>query len=235
LPFLAAAGIGAAGSIGSGILGFLGAGKAAKAQEQSAQAAINAQLGMFNQTRQTLAPFVSGGTNAMTQLQALLGIGPGGAGGMQSTLAATPGYQFAFQQGEDALTNSLAARGVGGGNAAKAIAGYGQGLASQTYQQQIANLLGLTGIGESAAAQQGSFGTSTGNSLASLLTGSGNAQAAGIIGQGNALAGGINSLGQAGLNYALLSQLLNNPSSINQLPAAQNPGYGGAPAAGGLT
>ena len=43
-----------------------------------AQNAIDAQLGMYNQTRADLQPFFSTGTSAISQLGSLFGLGTGG-------------------------------------------------------------------------------------------------------------------------------------------------------------
>ena len=212
MPLIASAiGASAAGSIGTGLLGYFGSQSAAKKQEQAAQQAIDLQRSQFNQTRADLAPYRAGGEAGLNQLMALLGLGPAGAGGgQQAALAATPGYQFTLGQGLDALQNSLAARGGAmGGNALKAIMGYGQGLANTTFQQGVGNAANLAGLGEGAAAQTGQFGANSANAISSLLTGQGNAAAAGIMGGTNALAGGLQGLTQSGLNYALLTQLAN--------------------------
>lgn len=209
MPLIAAA-IGGIGSLGSGLLGFFGSQSAAKKQQEAAQAAITAEQAQFAQTQANLAPFRTAGVSGVNQLQALLGLGPSGAGGMQTALAATPGYQFTLNQGLGALQNSLAAQGgAAGGNALKALMGYGQGLANTTYQQAVGNASNLAGLGETAAQQTGTIGGNSANAIASLLTGAGNSAAAGIMGGTNALAGGLGGLSQSALNYAILTQLAN--------------------------
>lgn len=57
--------------------------------------------------------------------------------------AATPGYQFAVQQGEQALQQSQAAQGlVNGGASLKDILAWGQNYATQNYQNVVANAEG---------------------------------------------------------------------------------------------
>ena len=162
----------------------------------------------FGQTQHNLAPYMQAGGAGLNQLQALLGLGPQGAGGAQTALAATPGYQFALDQGTQALMNSLAARGgAAGGNALKALMGYGQGLASQNFQGAVGNAYNLAGLGEGAATTTGQFGAGAANSISGLLGNLGNTQAAGTMGGINALAGGIGGIGQNALQYLLLQQL----------------------------
>jgi len=71
----AAAAVGAVGSIASGAIGAGAASSAAADQEAASLAATQAQQQMFQQTQQTEQPFISGGTNALTQLQQLLSNG----------------------------------------------------------------------------------------------------------------------------------------------------------------
>lgn len=73
-----------------------------------------------------------------------------------SSVTQTPGYQFALQQGNEAINRSAAAKGMlNSGNVLAELAKYGQGMASQGYQQQLNNLQGLM-----QGAQQ--FGVQTG-------------------------------------------------------------------------
>lgn len=58
----------------------------------------------------------------------------------------TPGYQFAFDQGQQAVARSGAARGqLGSGNVMTALTKYGQGQANQEYGNQFNRLSGLLG------------------------------------------------------------------------------------------
>lgn len=151
--------IGGATSLIGGILGSNAASTASQQEQQAAQQAINqtknAQnqaLGIQNTAQQQgqsyLNPYWNTGTAALSNLGNLLGVGkPTGAGygsltqpyqNFQApTLAqaeAQPGYQFALQQGENALQNSAAARGtLLSGATAAGIQNYGQQAAEQNY------------------------------------------------------------------------------------------------------
>ena len=74
--------------------------------------------------------------------------------------AATPGYQFQFDQGLNALQRSQAATGITGGGAAKAAEQYGQGLASTNYQQAYNDALGTYGTNLNTA--QGALANQSG-------------------------------------------------------------------------
>ncbi|MDD5688481.1 MAG: hypothetical protein PHE88_11700 [Elusimicrobia bacterium] len=73
-----------------------------------------------------------------------------------SKIQQTAGYQFAKDQGEQAINRSAAAKGMlGSGNVLAELAKYGQGMASQEYGGQVNRLSDLM-----RGAQQ--FGVSTG-------------------------------------------------------------------------
>lgn len=177
----------------------------AQSQLQAAQLATNTQEDIYGQTKATLAPFVTAGTGALTQLQSLLGLNPSGAQGALSTLQNLPGYQFNVQQGQQALDRSAASRGMLlSGGQVKDSQAFGQGLASSQFNSYLSPLLSIYGTGESAGAQQGAYGAQTGASIANTITGGANnaaqtslagaqAAAAGQIGGANAIAGGLNS------------------------------------------
>lgn len=238
MPFSIAAGIGAVGSLASGLFGMSAADKAAKAQEAASNKALAVEQQQFNTAQGDLQPFMEGGTNSLAALQKLLGIGPGGAGPTNpmlqmlgigadgkptgagidpSTFQASPGYQFQLQQGMDAVTNSNAARGLGG-NALKQLQSYGQGTANQGWQQYLSNLGGaygsltgnltnLIGAGASAGSALAGNALRSGEQQASTLGDVGNAQASGAIGGANALTGGLNGVGGAAQNYAMQNWL----------------------------
>lgn len=177
---------------------------------------------MYGQTVRREEPFVGAGTNALAELQRLLGIGPGGGGATNPVLQmlgigtpggagtidptkfqGSPGYQYALQQGTNTVTNAASRSGGLGGNALRALQGTGQGLANQNFNQYIgnvgnswqtllANLAQLSGSGQSAAANLGGLGAGAANQISGNILGAGNAAASGIIGGTNALTGGIN-------------------------------------------
>jgi hypothetical protein len=94
-----------------------------------------------------------------------------------SSVAQTPGYQFAMDQGNQAINRSAAAGGaLNSGNVLAELSKYGQGMASQGYNQQVNTLSGLMGQAQNFGVQSGyfpgsqmnktgnvAFGTSTSN------------------------------------------------------------------------
>ena len=67
-----------------------------------------------------------------------------------SSITSTPGYQFAYAQGLEAVNRTAAAKGqLGSGNRLYDLTKFGQGLASQTYDNtvsQLGNFLNKTQI-----------------------------------------------------------------------------------------
>lgn len=111
---------------------------------------------------------------------------------------------------QNALNNYLSNFNVYSSDYANQLAGFNTGFGAYSTQQQnqYNRLLGIAGLGEGAAAQQGNFATQQSGNMAGTLTGIGNAQAGGTIGSANALAGGISgAFGGVG-NALLYNQLL---------------------------
>jgi len=180
--------------IGSAVIGGIStayaANKAASAQTAAAQQASNTALGMYNTTRGDLSPYRQIGQTASDQLTSRIGELTSPITMDQATLEKTPGYQFNLTQGQRAVTNSAAARGLGSSGAAlKGAATFATGLADSTYQNQFNNaqtnqanaynrLKALVDTGENASAQTGTAGTAAANTAAGAQIGAGNAQAA---------------------------------------------------------
>lgn len=199
------------GSIISGLMGSNAASSAAQAQLQAAQLAANTQLGIFNQTQANLAPYNKVGQSAVSQLAALFGIGAGGpssgtANFATSALTNYPGYQFGFQQGNTALAQDAASRGLLlSGSQLQAAQTFGQNYAMQNaWNPYVSQLNQLSTLGENAGAQQGYIGASTGANVAQSQLAAGQAAASGIVGSNNALTTGL----AGGLNNATLAYLL---------------------------
>lgn len=199
--------------------GVLGATSAAGTQAKAANNATAAQEAMFNQTQANVAPYIATGDVANQQLQNLLAPttatgsagDPNAVGGTtpnaaETALQNTPGYQFTQQQGNQAVTNSLAAQGLGGasGPLGKGLARFVTGLADQTYNSQVANYQNATNTGAQAALGQGNIAAQTGSNVANTITGAGNASAAGTIGSTNAITGALQSATSGLLTNRLL-------------------------------
>lgn len=165
-----------------------------------------------------------------------------------------PGYQFRFNQGVQALQNSAAARGtLLTGDTARALTEYGQDYASNEYNnvynrafgqyQQSYNifennqtnqwnrLASLAGLGQTAAGQLNSAGSTTAGNVGNILLGSAGqigqqmnnsaaATASGYVGGANAWSGAINNIGDLAQLYSMQSLL--NPGAIPAASSAPN-------------
>lgn len=174
--------IGAASSILSGITGGKGAKAAAQAQAAAAQAGINEQHNEFAQTQQNFAPFLQGGTQALTGdngLMALLGLlGNDKQQASYDSLKASPAFTSLFKTGQDTIDqNAAATGGLRGGNNETNLANFGSNTLATVIQQQMANLGGLVNVGVGSAGSLGSLGQQNANSVSTLLGQQGNANA----------------------------------------------------------
>lgn len=224
--------IGAGASIYSADKQSQAAGQAAQLQAQAAQNAMNMQQGFFNTANSNLQPFIQSGSSALPTLTKLLTPGAD----MSKVLSQIPGFQFAQQYGQKAITNQATSRGLSG-NALSAGADYATGSANSAYGGIVQALLQQAGIGGSAAGalagSAGTFGgqvgqsaTNIGTALAGGTLGSANALSGGATGVANALSGGANGY----MNYQLLQGLINKNSGTQNSGAwgAANPGANGS-------
>jgi hypothetical protein len=114
---------------------------------------------------------------------------------------ATPGFQFALDQGNNSVNALAGARGgLNSGRTLQDLATFNMGMANQEYGNFLNRLTGMAGTGQAAAGAQANAATNAAQGTSNALAGIGNAQAAGAIGQANAWTGAINN-GLAAWNY----------------------------------
>lgn len=242
---IAAAGIGAAGSIASGSMQAGAAENAQQLQAQEAQNSLNFQEQEWNTQQQNEAPFLEAGQGAIGNLSQMVNQGNAGQGPLApwtgtfsaptaAQAEATPGYQFQAQQGEQAVQNSAAASGgLLTGGTLKAEQNYGQGLASENYQNTFNNALtqyqtayntfqnnaanaynreaGIAGIGQTAANQLGTEGQQAASNTANINLTTGAQQGADIQNAAFQTASGYTGAANA------LSGGINNIGSLSML------------------
>lgn len=125
-----------------------GASKGVDAQ----MAGIEEQRRQFDLSREDMLPWMEAGRNALGQMQAL-------NAGDFSSFTQSPDYQFALEQGMKALDRSAAARGrLYSGGYGEDLTRFGQGLATQNYNNYYNRLAGLSGTGQTSATNLGSLG-----------------------------------------------------------------------------
>lgn len=197
-------------SLGNVIGPVYAANKQSKAQREAN--ALNRE--MFDYQKSIQAPYVQAGQKSLSDLQALMAD--------PSSIQNDPSYQFRFGAGQDAIQKNLAARGqLLGGAALKKLTQYGQGFASQEFQNQFNRLSALAGIGQAGANTMTSAAANYGANAANGLTALGNIDASRALG----ITGGITNALNTYLNYDLQNKWLN--SGAGSAGAAS--GGGGVP------
>jgi hypothetical protein len=188
-PMIAAAGISAVGSI----LGGKGASKAAKAQVQAGDRAIASNERMFDVARGDLAPWREAGGKAIGSLSDML------QPGYDHTTS--PGYQFRFNEGQRAQESSAASKGMlMTGGTLKDLVRFGQGVASDDFNQQFNRTASVAAGGQQANTTLAGLGANMGANNGNIMLQQGNARASGYAGQAAALGGGLNNLAFLAMN-----------------------------------
>lgn len=132
--------------------------------------------------------------NTMDEAQAFANANPTG-GTEYRGFQATPGFQFALDQGNNSVNALAGARGgLNSGRTLQDLSTFNMGMANQEYGNYLNRLTGMSGQGFSAAGATANAATNAAAGTSNALAGIGNAQAAGAIGAGNAWTGALNNL-----------------------------------------
>lgn len=169
----------------------IGGEKARKSAIESARNATNsanaASQEAWDRQQTEMEPWKQAGLKALSGLQD------------GSFFQQDPGYQFRLDEGNKAINAAMAARGnAGGGAALKELTRYGQGFASNEYQNAWNRTNQLANYGNQASMSLGNFAGGHGTNIANNAIGYGNANAAAEIARSNRDAqmfGGFMSLG----------------------------------------
>jgi|SRR5690349_149164 len=177
----------------SGVTGGIFGDRAADRMGEAQHSANKLNKRQWNYIKGETAPFVSGGRNAYDKLLQSFGAQGGTWAGVAPNfdfLTQSPDYQFALQQGGQALDRSAAAKGrLYSGAQLQAQQGFGQGLASQQLGNYRSGLAGAAGMGMNALNTLNSANQFyTGNAIAGKQA-LGDIRASRQIGFGNALGG----------------------------------------------
>lgn len=188
---------------------------AAKSGQQSAQMGIDETKRQFDTFQQNIQPYLGAGTGALSKLQAL-------NSGDFSSFTESPDYKFAFDQGLQGLNRSAAATGSlrSGGADADRIA-FGQGLATQNYNNFYSRLQNMAQMGQNSAVGAGQLGQQAAGSISGLYGQQGQAAANGAYNSANAQTGALSSL--AGIAGQYIGNYGNRRSSYGS-SGSSNPG-----------
>lgn len=200
--------------VGGGIIAGAGSYLGGQKQADAAGAAAAQSAAAAAQARADLAGFRLPGQSAMYSLADLFGLDRGGAGptGQPFTdlsgFENSPGYKFTQQQAIRGLELSNASKGLlkSGANLT-GIQNTAAGLASQTFNNYVSQLMGQAGIGAQAAGGSASAGLQGAQLSNQALMAQGAANASSIVGPANILS---NALGQ----YAGASNLYGGSNNL---------------------
>lgn len=162
------------GGVTEALFGDGGASDARRAQTQATNQANKYSEQAWQRQQQEMEPWKQAG------LKALAGLQDG------SFFEKDPGYQFRLDEGNKAINAAMAARGnAGGGAALKELTRYGQGFASNEYQNSWNRANQLANYGNQASMSLGNFAGGYGSNMSNNAIGYGNALGASYIGEGN--------------------------------------------------
>lgn len=196
------------GGIIGGIGSLVGGNQAASAEKAAAQQALTGYN--YLSTNPLVSQLQTNGTAASQgeasttgNINQLLTSDSQSNPAFQNYLNST-GYQFQLGQGENAITGNAAAKGIlNSGATAKALTGYGQGLASTTFNNylgQLGSLAGLQGAqasqGLTAAQAVGQAGTTGGANAGQQTAAAGQSIGSATANAFNTVGGGV----QTGMN-----------------------------------
>lgn len=210
--------------IGSAVIGAgataWGASKAADAQKDAAAQSAGISREMYGQTREDLSPYRDIGKDASGRMTARLSELTEPISVNPDDFLGSDYYKFLEKEGNRAVTNSAAARGLASSGAAlKGAAAFAKGLNSQewksNFEMQRTNksdaytrLKALIDTGANAAAGTGTAGTASATQQGNAAIGAGNAGAAAANATGGAFSSAANNIG----GYAMYRGMYGNPA-----------------------
>lgn len=229
--------IGGSAIVGS-ILGGQAAQRGAQTQADAMRESAALQKQMFDVQNAQQAPYREAGYSALNEILGMKPYLTQQFGPEQFQANLDPSYAFRLQQGNLATQNlANQSGGLIGGNALRGLIDYGQGAASQEYQNAFNryqtqrsniynNLASIAGLGQTSLGQTGELSSNAAQGIGGAISGAGSAIGAGQVAAGNALGGGIQSAG----NAYYLSQLLAPKTQPTPYAAPSNfnvsPDYG---------
>ena len=179
----------------SGLTGGDEASKAAKLQAKGYSQAEGIVTRAGDEANLYQMPFYKSGTDALGRIDNAMA-------GDYSQFYQSPDYQFAFDEGQRAVDSSGAARGMAlSGAQAKALTKYGQGAATQNYQNWLGNNMNLTNMGFGAGSNISNNIFQTGQSRAQNRLGQFGAKASGYLAKGGIKNSLFNTALGVGLSY----------------------------------
>jgi len=178
--------------LGSALIQGSASSRAARAQERAAGRQLELSERIYDEGRESTAPYREAGENALAAYQSDLGLGerPEGYAGFEGSDA----YRYNLESGRDTIEAGAAARGgLYSGSTLTALERFRSNLTSSEVNNHLNRLASVANQGLSATGLNANIGAGHVAAGSNALANVGNAQAAGAVGWGNALASGINT------------------------------------------
>lgn len=187
------------GSVAGTAANIYGAQNASEAQNNGILAGIGTQQQTLGNINNLFSTQANTGNGAFTALGSALGTN--GAPPDPSVFTNQPGYQFAVQQGTQAIDRQATAMGSAyTPNTLDAVGQYVTGTASQNYNNYISQLLSTAGLGSTANQALTTANLQVGGNTSQLQQNSGNAQASGQAAIGSQVGGLLGNIFGSGAN-----------------------------------
>lgn len=173
------------------ITGATAAGQAAErgaaTQAAAAGAGIEEQRRQFDKLVELMTPYITAGTGALTQQQALIGLGgPEAERAAIERISGGETFKALTAQGEEALLQKASATGgLRGGNIQAALSQFRPSLLNSLIEQQYGRLGGLTQLGQTSSAGQATSGMTSASNISNLFANQAAATAGGQVAGGN--------------------------------------------------
>ena len=221
----------AVSTVASGYMQSRATQKAAQTQADAAARAQDQLLAAGQEAKGFYTPYVESGTTALNKISTDPYFTQQFTNkDLNANLA--PSYDFRLRQGQQA--NLMASNATGGavsGNALRSLQDYTQNFASGEYANAFnqfqtqrgnifSNLRDIANFGLTGTTGQANAVLGTGTNIASLTAASGNAQAASQIAQGNIYGNTAQSIGNAGMYYAMNRPSYYQPQAQTMQPNA---------------
>lgn len=174
-------------SIVSAGASLIGTRKASKAIQKGSTAATALQKDIYDQSRSDLSPWREHGVNAINRIgDMFLGDSPD-----YSAFYKSPGYQFALGEGIRAIENQRSAGGLLSGRTIRDMIKFGQGHATQYFNNYVNTLQNISTAGQQATGATAQLGQQYAYNAGQNGMNAANAQAAGYMGMANAVNRGL--------------------------------------------
>ena len=174
---------------------------AGKVQAESAEAAITEQSRQFDDTQESMQPWMQAGGAALDKQRVLMGLGSSqqndqsNAEQQQSAFDQfnlSPGQQFLRDRAQkNLLRNESAIGGISGGNIRNALVQQGVGFAQQDFDNQFNRLGQMAGQGRAATTNTGQFGVNAAGNIGKFRANAAGNISQGLMAAGNARASGL--------------------------------------------